>query len=361
MSAADETDLSTTSRFRLTLPAQTAHLQLVRLTVAALASDVLSVEEIEDAKVAVEELTAAAMAPVAGEPDIHLEFLVDSDSLAVQGERSLDADAQVVTHDFLSTILDAVCDTHEIGTTAGRASFSFKKSLVGDDRIDPRFREFAATRDQDLRNQLVVDNQGLAKAFAGRYRNRGVTTDDLDQIALEALVRAVDRFEPERGLKFSTYAARTIEGSLRQYFRDRTWDTTVSRSQRQLVTSIRAVSESLTQQLSRSPTPAEIANQLGVDLADVTMALESAAGYKTAPLTLDQEQGSSDVSEFDAAEARAVLPALLNTLSDAERRAVELRFFDGMSQDDIAAQLGVSQMQVSRLLRRSLERLRTQV
>ena len=131
MSAIEETDRSTASRFRLTLPAHTAHLQLVRLTVAALASDVLSVEEIEDVKVAVEELTAAAMAPTTGEPDVHLEFLVDTDSLTVAGERSLDGVAQLVTHDFLSTILDAVCDNHEVGTTPGQASFSFKKLARG--------------------------------------------------------------------------------------------------------------------------------------------------------------------------------------------------------------------------------------
>ena len=230
-----------------------------------------------------------------------------------------------------------------------------------DDSLDPRFFQFATTGDQDLRNQLVVDNQGLARAFAGRYRNRGVTADDLDQIALEALVRAVDLFDPERGLKFSTYAARTIEGSLREYFRDRTWDTKVSRSHRQLIPSIRAASELLTQQLSRSPTPTEIANQLGTELSDVTLALEAASGYNTAPLTVEQEPHAADTSEFDAVEARATLPALLNMLSDIERQAIELRFFDGLSQEDIASRLGVSQMQVSRLLRRSLERLRSQV
>ena len=230
-----------------------------------------------------------------------------------------------------------------------------------DDGIDPRFREFAASRNQDLRNQLVVDNQGLARAFAGRYRNRGVTAEDLDQIALEALVRAVDRFDADRGLKFSTYAARTIEGRLREYFRDRTWDTKVSRTHRQLISAIRAASELLTQQLSRSPTPAEIATQLGVERSDVTLALEAASGYNTTPLLPGQEPASADTREFDAVEARASMPALLDTLSDVERRAVELRFFDGLSQDDIAERLGVSQMQVSRLLRRSLERLRPQV
>ncbi len=230
-----------------------------------------------------------------------------------------------------------------------------------DNGLDPRFLQLATTRDQDLRNQLVVDNQGLARAFAGRYRNRGVTADDLDQIALEALIRAVDRFDPERGLKFSTYAARTIEGSLREYFRDRTWDTKVSRSQRQLIPSIRAASELLTQQLSRNPTPTEIGNQIGTELANVTLAIEAASGYNTAPLTIEQERHTADTSEFEAVEARATLPTLLDMLSEIERKVVELRFFDRLSQEDIADRLGVSQMQVSRLLRRSLDRLRTQV
>lgn len=231
-----------------------------------------------------------------------------------------------------------------------------------DDGIDPRFREFAASRNQDLRNELVVDNQGLARAFAGRYRNRGVTADDLDQIALEALVRAVDRFDPSRGLKFSTYAARMIEGRLREYFRDRTWDTKVSRVHRQLIPAMRKASEVLTQQLSRSPTPAEIAAELGVDRSDVTLALEAAVGYKTAPLQPEQDPRADDETrEFDAVEARATLPALLDTLPALERNAVELRFFDGLSQDDIAKRLGVSQMQVSRILRRSLAQLRMHV
>jgi len=229
---------------------------------------------------------------------------------------------------------------------------------VADDDIDPRFREFALTGDQDLRNELIVDNQGLARAFASRYHHRGVTPEDLNQIALEALVRAVDRFDPARGLKFSTYAARTIEGSLRQYFRDRTWDTNVSRTHRQLIPAIRGATEVLTQRLARSPTPSEIASQLGVELTDVTLALDAASGYNAGPLVPGQEPSSISDAGFDAVDARATVPVLLDVLTDVERQAVELRFYDGLTQDEIANRLGVSQMQVSRLLRRALERVR---
>ena len=121
----------TTSRFHLTLPADTAHLQLVRLTVAALASDTLSVEEIEDAKVAVEELSALAMKPTDAEADLHLEFLVSSDSLAVHGRRDIGAGEHLVAHDFLSTILEAVCDEHEISTAPGIGTFTFVKNARG--------------------------------------------------------------------------------------------------------------------------------------------------------------------------------------------------------------------------------------
>lgn len=121
----------TTSRFHLTLPAHTSHLQLVRLTVAALTSDVLSVDEIEDTKVAIEELCAVAMKPIDGEPDLHLEFLVANDSLAVHGTRAIAAHERLQAHDFLSTILEAVCDEHKISTQAGVGTFEFVKNARG--------------------------------------------------------------------------------------------------------------------------------------------------------------------------------------------------------------------------------------
>lgn len=227
------------------------------------------------------------------------------------------------------------------------------------DRIDQRFFEYARTRDVGLRNQLVLDNRGLAIAFARRYRDRGVPSEDLDQIALEALVRSVDRFEPERGLRFSTFAARTIEGDLKQYFRDRTWDVRVPRRTRQLVGTIRSAADKLSQDLGRTPTPAEIAAELDLDLAEVTLALEASGAYRAERIdTTDRPEVASASQDFDRVDASVVAPALLETLTPDERRVVELRFFGSLSQSQIADQVGVSQMQISRVLKRALTKLR---
>ncbi|MFN3214861.1 MAG: sigma-70 family RNA polymerase sigma factor [Acidimicrobiales bacterium] len=228
------------------------------------------------------------------------------------------------------------------------------------DRIDPRFFELAETGDIELRNELVVQNQGLAIAFARRYRDRGVPDEDLDQIAFEALVRAVDRFDPHRGLRFSTFAARTIEGELKQYFRDRTWAVHVPRRTRQLTGAVRSAGESLSQRLGRAPTPAEIAAELGLDLADVTLAFEASAAYRSEPMdaVAGDDPQPSLAGEFDTVEARVLMPRLLESLAADDRVVVELRFFDGLTQSQIAARIGVSQMQVSRIMRRALAQLR---
>ena len=229
------------------------------------------------------------------------------------------------------------------------------------EEIDPRFFEHARSRDVGLRNELVLENQGLAIAFARRYRDRGVPADDLEQVALEALVGAVDRFEPERGLRFSTFAARTIEGSLKQHFRDRTWDLKVPRSMRQLVVAVRATEDALTQRMGRAPTLHELAGQLGVEIDELTMALEASGSYRAEDLDTSDVSRAADDRALSAADARLVAPQLLELLPAEERRVVELRFYESRSQSAIADAIGVSQMQVSRLLRRALERLRAEV
>ncbi len=233
---------------------------------------------------------------------------------------------------------------------------------MSDDAIDPRFIELARTGERRLRNELVEANQGLAIAFAGRYRNRGVAAEDLRQVALEGLVRAVDRFDPERGIRFSTFAARTIEGDLKQYFRDKTWDVHVPRRLRQLATAVQDAGGTLTQRLGRSPTPAEVAAELGLDVVDVTMAIEAATAYRSEPLdTPGRAEAVAGGIDLDRVDARIVAPALLRNLSDEQRTVVELRFYAGLSQSDIAERVGVSQMQVSRVLRKALDRLRTEL
>lgn len=208
----------------------------------------------------------------------------------------------------------------------------------------------------------MTDNRGLAFAFARRYRDRGVPADDLDQIALEGLVRAVDGFDPERGLRFSTYAARRIEGELKQYFRDRTWQVHVPRATKQRATAVQGAVSELSQSLGRSPTPAEVATHLGIDVDEVTLALEAASAYRAGPIEGAAEVAASGANRaLDRVEAGVTVPQLLETLPDDERTMVELRFYENLTQTEIAARTGVSQMQVSRVLRRALERLRTVV
>jgi len=240
-----------------------------------------------------------------------------------------------------------------------RASPS-RSNSVTDNRIDQRFYEFAETGDIALRNELVVQNQGLAIAFARRYRDRGVPQEDLEQIAFEALVRAVDRFDPLRGLRFSTFAARTIEGELKQYFRDRTWAVRVPRSTRQLTGAVRAAGDSLTQRLGRSPTPAEIAAELGLDLADVTLVFEASAAYRSESIDslVGDDPLPSQAGDLDEVDARVIMPRLLEALPAADGVVIELRFFEGLTQSQIAERIGVSQMQVSRIMSRALARLR---
>ena len=219
--------------------------------------------------------------------------------------------------------------------------------------LDERFARYAATRDPELRNELVVDNRGLAIAFARRYA-RQHRDEDLEQIALEALIVAVERFEPERGLRFATYAARVIDGRLKQHFRDDGWDVRVPRSLKELGTSIRAVSEELTATLARTPSPAELAERLGVTVDQIALALDAASGLRAEEL--DTDPARDDV--WDGVDTEIVVPDLLERLPPQERAVVALRFYAEQSQSQIAEQVGVSQMQVSRLLRRALERMR---
>lgn len=228
--------------------------------------------------------------------------------------------------------------------------------------VDSRFEELARTGDRRIRNELVSENQGLAFALARRYRDRGVPSEDLDQIALEALIRAVDRFDWNRGLRFSTYASRVIEGAVKQYFRDRTWGVHVPRPARERALRVQTAAAELAQSLGRSPTPLDVADHLGITVDEVVFGLEASLAYRTetldGSLPLAEPQAESDL---ERAEARLIAPRLVSTLSDFERQVIELRFARSLTQSAIAAELGISQMQVSRTLRRALETLRAHI
>ncbi len=238
------------------------------------------------------------------------------------------------------------------------------------DQIEALFREYRELGRRRVRNQLVEAHVGFAHHIARRYRNRGVADDDLGQVALLALVKAVDRYDPDVGVAFTSFAGRTIEGEIKRHFRDAAWSVRVPRSTKETHLAVRRATDELLQREGRSPTVREIAAHLDVSTDDVVQALGASAAFTSAPLdpSPSGEQGDDrsarlatrDEAVEDAPD-RLLVARLLQTLPERERRIVELRFYGGLSQSDIAEQVGVSQMHVSRLLRRSLTLMRQQV
>lgn len=231
--------------------------------------------------------------------------------------------------------------------------------------------EKAATKEGDERREIeeiVVElNVEVARDVARRYRNRGIDLDDLEQVACLGLVKAVRRFQADKGRDFLSFAVPTIRGELRRHFRDRGWMVRPPRSIQEMQAAINGAEEALVQELGRSPRPREIAAHLGVELDLVLEALGASGCFVPssldAPLTPGEanELGNSlgeDEFGFDAAEARAALEPVLAMLTDRERLILELRFAGGKTQAEIGAEIGVTQMQVSRLLSATLAKLR---
>jgi RNA polymerase sigma-B factor len=217
-----------------------------------------------------------------------------------------------------------------------------------------------------LQDRIVEVNLQIAVDVARRYRNRGVGNDDLEQVACLGLVKAARGFDPERANDFLAYAVPTIRGEVRRYFRDHGWAVRPPRTVQQTQARITAAESDLCQELGRAPRPSEIAERLGLELDLVVEAL--AANGCFAPSSLDATPSDSDEglgdhlgdddASFDSAEARVALKPLLAHLDRRERIMLEMRFFQGATQSEIGAVLGVTQMQVSRLLSALLARLR---
>src|SRR5262249_10304243 len=227
-------------------------------------------------------------------------------------------------------------------------------------------RVYRASGARELRNGLVEEHMGFADFLARRFANRGEPLDDLRQVALVGLVKAIERFDPDRGGTFASFAVPTITGEIKRHFRHRTWSVRVPRNLQELTMSIERARNELGHRLGRSPTVTEIARELDVTEEEILEGLEAATLYRSG--SLDAPQTGADGrslrdripapnDEQTEPENRAPVRALRATLPVRERRIVYLRYFEGLTQNEIADRMGISQMHVSRLLTKSIQQL----
>ncbi len=231
------------------------------------------------------------------------------------------------------------------------------------------FERHQRAGDPAAREALVERFLPLARQLARRYQRAEEPLDDLVQVASIGLIKAIDRFDPERRVAFSSYAVPTILGELKRYFRDRTWSVRVPRDLQELALRVDREVAALSRELHRSPTVAEIAAATETGEEQVLEALEAAGAYRAtsfdAPRGAGDEAGDTlgdatgtDEEGFDLAEDRATLDRLLDTVTAREREVLRLRFEEDLTQAEIGERIGVSQMQISRIIRQSLSRLR---
>lgn len=232
------------------------------------------------------------------------------------------------------------------------------------------FRRYHELGDEAARDELVSMYLNLVRYLASRFRNRGEPLDDLVQVGTIGLIKAIDRFDVDRDVEFTTYATPTIVGEIKRHFRDKGWAVKVPRRLQELSFKVNQSLDALTQELQRAPTIEEIAERVGASAEEVLEALESSEAYNFVSLESDRNSDSQDstfsILEYvgkndhliDVVEDRATLAEGLKQLSPLEQQVLYLRFFEGLTQTDIASRLGVSQMQVSRMLRKTLRVLR---
>ena len=236
-----------------------------------------------------------------------------------------------------------------------------------DDKI--LLRRYHEEGDLQAREKLIEQYMSLVRALARRYAYRGEQLEDLVQIGAIGLIKAIDRFDIDRGVELTTYATPNIIGEIKRHFRDKGWAVRVPRGLQELNVQLSRLMEQLTVQLGRSPTIPELAKAAGVDEEKVLEAIESGRAYTSLSLSVGGGGGDDDdldpldslgteEHEYEVSEDRAVLAPGFKALDPRERMILQLRFFDGLTQSQIAQQIGISQMHVSRLIRRSLEKIR---
>lgn len=240
---------------------------------------------------------------------------------------------------------------------------------MGLEQNDELLARFVESRDSDLREELAVRYLGLSRSLARRYANRGERLEDLEQVANLGMLKALDGFDHTRGTSFRAYAEPTILGELRRHFRDKRWAMRVPRDLKEALPRIRRAVDELSKKLGREPATAEVAAEAGMEEAEVRDALQAADVSRPASLdapvaatepgaaTIGDMVGSED-HNIDHTEWGLVLEGRLDLLEDREREVLHLRFVEDLTQREIGERIGVSQMQVSRILRATLEQLR---
>ncbi len=246
------------------------------------------------------------------------------------------------------------------------------KAAWDKDRTRELFRQYKATGDPEVRDQLIVSHLNLVRFLASKFKNRGEPLDDLIQVGTIGLIKAIDRFDPLRGLEFTTYATPTILGEIKRHFRDKGWSVRVPRRLQELSAKVNQANDELTNELSRSPSVEEIAKRVGASVDDVLEAMESSSAYSSVPLegggSSDDDDAPSVIDHYAtedenlaASDDRIVLEDAIRDFSPREKDVIRMRFFEGMTQVEIAERLGISQVQVSRLLRRTLRRVQDKI
>jgi len=248
-------------------------------------------------------------------------------------------------------------------TSPGSVSETDRRALL---------RAYREKGDLAARDRLIESFIPVVRSIAYRYAGRGEQLDDLEQVASVGLIKAIERFDLDRDVELMTYVFPTVVGELKRHFRDRGWSVTVPRRLKELHYRLSRLIEELTATLGRSPTIPELAHEAGVDEEEVVEALEVGRAYASRSLTrqLDSDEWAGaelidliDDEErgYEAAENRELLASGLKALDDRERRIVQLRFVEGLTQSQIAVAVGISQMHVSRLIRRALEKLSEEI
>ncbi len=271
---------------------------------------------------------------------------------------------------------DAAAEARAAARAAARATRDLpatpKGKLAWDKaRTRELFSLYKDKGDEAARDELIMSHLNLVRFLASKFKNRGEPLDDLIQVGTIGLIKAIDRFDPSRGLEFTTYATPTILGEIKRHFRDKGWSIRVPRRLQELSAKVNQATDELTKELQRSPSTEEVAAKLGASVDEVLEAMESSGAYSSVPLeagSSDEEDGPAIIDHYAsvdenlaASDDRMVIEDTIRDFSPREREVIRMRFVEGLTQVEIARRLGVSQVQVSRLLRRTLKKVQDKI